>query len=65
MERLTRPLDEYECRIKDCNAEDWMKTLYGEYTTKVVCDGCPFMAIVNHLGSIEDYLEKNNISIKG
>lgn len=67
MERLTRPHDNFECRLKDCYAEDWMMNLYdNEYpsSSTEMCDSCPFMAIVNRLGLIEDYLEKNNINIE-
>ena len=57
MERLTRPLDNYPCRIKECYAEDWMMNLYdNEYppSSTEMCDSCPFMAIVNRLAEYED-----------
>lgn len=62
LERLTRVKDEYECRIKDCPAEDWMFDLYGYYSESVICDDCPFLPIVNKLAEYEDKEEgkKNN-----
>lgn len=30
MGRMTRPKDNWECRINECGAEEWMSDLYGQ-----------------------------------
>ena len=60
MERLTRPIDEYPCRLKDvCGAEKWIEEVsgYSMYNWKsevAVCENCPFEKIINRLGELED-----------
>lgn len=55
MERLTREKDDYECRVGGgCPAEDWMRSLYGEYPSKDICEFCPFEKYINKLAEIED-----------
>ena len=53
VERLTQPTKDYECRMKNCAAEDWMFELYGEFP-KDVCEKCPFQKLVNRLAEYED-----------
>ena len=56
--RLTRKKDEYECRITDCHAEEWMKELYGDFPPESLCDNCPFEIFINKLAEFEDKEEK-------
>lgn len=59
MERLTRVKDSFPCRIKECDAENWMYDLYGNYVyNKSICEECPFMTIVNRLAELEDQMER-------
>ena len=55
MKRLTATFrsDLYVCRLKGCMAEEWMWDKYHSYPEDV-CDGCPFMEIVNKLAEYED-----------
>lgn len=58
MKRLTRPIDNFPCRLAGpCVAEDWMKNIYNEYPPlkgKSICDNCPFETIINRLAEYED-----------
>ena len=56
--RLTRKKDEYECRIANCNAEEWMNKLYGDFPPENLCDNCPFESFVNKLAEFEDKEEE-------
>lgn len=55
--RLTNPSKEYVCRMKDCDAEEWMHKLYGSYPSlnnENPCFRCPFLEIINKLAEYED-----------
>lgn len=52
-DRLTQPTKDYECRMKNCAAEDWMYYIFGEFP-KDVCEKCPFQKLVNRLAEYED-----------
>ena len=58
MERYTRHIDEYPCRIKECDVEDWVYIVLGEYPKGDMCEECPFEAMINRLATFEDYFEK-------
>ena len=47
----------FECKIKECRADDWMKSIYGFYSDKNFCEYCPFMELVNRLAEFENKLE--------
>lgn len=66
MERLTRPYDEYECRLKNCNLEEWMKSIYGEYPDFEIniCDNCPVIIIANKLAEYEDMADRMEDDLK-
>lgn len=70
MERLTRAKDNFPCRLAStCYAEDWIEkttgvTSYNWNSDFSECDYCPFEEIINHLGTLEDYLEKHNITVE-
>ena len=50
MSRMTRPKDNWECRIDECRAEEWMSDLYGHYPrADDICSNCPFFTILNDL----------------
>ena len=65
-ERLTRPYDEYECRIKECTLEEWMKSLYGDYPDFEIdiCNTCPVEKIANKLAEYEDKEERMEDDLK-
>ena len=55
--RLTSPRSEFECRHKECEAEDWMFDIYDIYPSRLhvdICSTCPFMNIINKLAEYED-----------
>lgn len=54
MNRLTRPIDKYHCRIKECPAEGWMYDLYNQFCHKDICKDCPFEEYINRLAELED-----------
>ena len=56
---MTRPKDNQECRIKECEAEEWMRDIYGHYP-KVddICSICPFFEHIKQLAEYEDLVEK-------
>ena len=57
MDRLTRKKDQYECRIKDCGAENWMYGLFKKFPENP-CENCPFEKVVNILADYEDNAER-------
>lgn len=59
MSRMTRPKDNWECRIKECEAEEWMRDIYGHYP-KVddICSICPLFEHIKQLAEYEDLVEK-------
>lgn len=58
-ERYTRHIDKFPCRLKiECEAEEWMRKIYGHYTEEDFCTTCPFMKIINHLAELEDENER-------
>ena len=57
MARLTRPMDEYECRIAGgCPIEDWLINK-GYVISEFICEDCPVKPIVNNLAEYEDKYE--------
>ena len=62
MARMTRPKDEYECRIAGgCTIENWiLECTDGELIFDCLCDNCPVMPIVNKLAEYEDLEENTN-----
>lgn len=65
--RLTRVKDEYPCRIKECEAEDWIEELTGcsAYNFDgTICDNCPFEKYINKLAECEDEKEKSEDDLK-
>ena len=67
MTRLTRIKDEYECRIGNCLAEDWIENITGEVAFNWpgdVCKDCPFEKYINRLAEYEDKEEKYERSKK-
>lgn len=59
--RLTRVKDQYPCRIKDCDAEEWIEELTGcssyNFNSAIICDNCPFEKYINKLAEYEDAAE--------
>ncbi len=51
----TRPKDKYECRIKDCQMENYLRDVF-DIDTDIIdfCEDCPFENIVNKLAMYED-----------
>ena len=63
MNRLTRPLDQWPCRLaKACTAEEWFYDHLdlGDSFNGDLCEDCPFMEIINRLGFYEDLFEKSS-----
>lgn len=63
MERLTRHIDKYPCRVINCSVEDWIENLtgvsiYNWKSDKSICDDCPFEKYINHLAKLEDEFER-------
>lgn len=59
MGRTTRPKDNWECRINECGAEEWMGDLYGHYPrVDDICNNCPFFEYIKRLAEYEDLVEK-------
>lgn len=59
--RLTRVKDQYPCRVKDCDAEEWIEELTGcsSYSFDgTICDNCPFEKYINKLAEYEDIANK-------
>ena len=55
MARMTRPKDEYKCRIVGgCPIEDWILECIDGELIRDLCDNCPVMSIVNKLAEYED-----------
>ena len=58
MVRLTRPKDEWECRLAGpCPAEGWITDNLGaplDMLRESVCDNCPFIEYINKLAEYED-----------
>ena len=58
MIRLTRPKDEWECRLAGaCTVEDWIMDNLGvslDMLKENVCDNCPFIKHINKLADYED-----------
>lgn len=56
--RLTRPKDEYECRVAGgCPMEDWIIDNLGinlDDLQEQVCTHCPAMKYINRLAEYED-----------
>lgn len=61
---MTRHENDYECRVINCRAEDWMKSIYGSYPEKDICKYCPFQKYINTLAEKEDMEEKNTDDLK-
>lgn len=57
MERYTRHIDKFECRIENCGAEDWIKDVTGFWPDNDFCESCPFMEALNQLAKYEDIAE--------
>ena len=61
MARLTRPKDEWECRLAGaCPVEDWIMENLGvslDMLKENVCDNCPFIKHINKLAAYEDVAE--------
>lgn len=57
MKRLTRPKDNYECRINGCQIEDWLLKLGVDAISEYVCDDCYLMPFINKLAEYEDAAE--------
>ena len=69
MERLTRHMDEYSCRIKNCSAENWVENLtglsiYNWKSDRNICDECPFEEHINRLAEFEDETERMEDDLK-
>ena len=59
MSRMTRLKDNWECRIDECGAEEWMSDLYGHYPrVDDICSVCPFFEYIKRLAEYEDLVEK-------
>ena len=57
MSRLTRPKDEWECRVAGgCPMEDYI--LNHEGVLEDICDDCPLMPVANRLAEYDDAKEK-------
>ena len=61
MERLTRVKDEYECRMKNCEMEEYLRQFFLSFfdspTGPDVCSNCPLMPVANRLADFEDLLQ--------
>ena len=60
MNRLTRPKDEWVCRMAgECPVEEWLDNhgIEIEYET-YLCEDCPFEKYINKLAEYEDAEEK-------
>lgn len=57
MKRYTYTNNEYECHMKNCNMENYLRTF--DIDTDIVdfCDECPFMEAINKLAEYEDARE--------
>lgn len=68
MARLTRPKDEYECRIAGgCPAEEWIEEDLGfnlDEANEEICLHCPFEKHINKLAEYEDEKEKMEDDLK-
>lgn len=66
MERLTRHLDNYPCRVNRCKAEEWMESIYGECVDfdADICEDCPFESYINKLAEYEDMAEQMEDDLK-
>ena len=59
MSRMTRPKDNWDCRIRECRAEEWMGDLFGHYPrADDICSNCPFFEHIKRLAEYEDLVEK-------
>lgn len=63
MKRLTRHIDKYPCRIKDCSAENWIEdvtgvSFYDWNSDESLCANCPFEEYMNRLAELEDEFER-------
>lgn len=59
MSRMTRPKDNWDCRIRECRAEEWMRDVYGHYPrAEDICSICPFFKHIKRLAEYEDLVEK-------
>lgn len=56
-ERFTQKDSPYECKLKECEVDNWIRSFGGDYA-ETPCDTCPFMKIVNKLAEYEDEAEK-------
>jgi len=67
MIRLTKNLDEWECRAGECKVEDWIEHISGVNCLDWehdCCDSCPFMVFINKLAEYEDKEEANEKCIQ-
>ena len=66
MKRMTNKSKDYECRIDECMAEEWMLKLYEDYSDyeKFFCDDCPFEKYINRLAELEDKIEQEEDDLK-
>lgn len=53
MTRLTIRDSKFPCKI-NCEAEDWMREIYGEYSEEDICDTCPFYKYIVKLAELEN-----------
>lgn len=61
MDRMTRTLDNFPCRIKNCPMENYLIDEFDIPTENYsICDNCPFEKIVNKLAELEDKEESLN-----
>lgn len=59
MSRMTRPKDNWDCRIRECKAEEWMRDIYRHYPrAEDICSICPFFEHIKRLAEYEDLVEK-------
>lgn len=68
-ERLTRPFDEWPCRIAGgCPAEVWIIGLTGistaNWAADYICNTCPFEKFINRLAELEDEKDFSEENLK-
>ena len=54
MKRYTVTEKWYECRIKNCQMENYLRTFNIDTDFYIICEDCPFMEPINRLADLED-----------
>lgn len=49
--------ENYECRMKNCQMENYLRNFYIDTDIIDFCDECPFINAINRLADLEDEKE--------